>query len=83
MGAVRCPLLIGRDNLLELADPRLTEALAGQPQFLLITGEAGIGKSRLLGAIRRKAETRGFAAVAGSLAPLPRSGLPARQLVAS
>ena len=72
LGAVRCPLLIGRDDLLGLADRRLDDATAGRAQFLLLAGEAGIGKTRLLGAIRRKAEARGFAAVAGSVAPQDR-----------
>ena len=72
LGTVRCPLLIGRDDLLELADRRLDDATAGRAQFLLLAGEAGIGKTRLLGAIRRKAEARGFAAVAGSVAPQDR-----------
>ena len=70
--AVRCPLLVGRDDLLELADRRLEEATAGRGQFLLIAGEAGIGKTRLLAAIRRNAEARGFAAVDGAVAPQDR-----------
>ena len=67
--AVVCPLLIGRDDLLELTDRRLDDVLAGHGQFLLLAGQAGIGKTRLLGAIRRKAESRGFAAVEGAVAP--------------
>jgi len=67
--AVRCPLLVGRDDLLELADRRLEEVTAGRGQFLLLAGEAGIGKTRLLAAIRRKAEIRGFSAVNGAVAP--------------
>ena len=71
-GTVRCPLLIGRDDLLELADRRLDDVTAGRAQFLLLAGEAGIGKTRLLGAIHRKAEARGLPAVAGSVAPQDR-----------
>jgi len=70
--AVRSPLLVGRDHLLELADRRLDDALTGRSQFLLLAGEAGIGKTRLLGAIRRKAEARGFASVEGVVAPQDR-----------
>ena len=66
---VRCPLLIGRDDLLDLTDRRLEDVLAGRGQFLLLAGQAGIGKTRLLGAIRRKAQSRGFAAVEGAVAP--------------
>ncbi|MHB8460918.1 MAG: ATP-binding protein, partial [Candidatus Limnocylindrales bacterium] len=70
--AVRCPLLIGRDELLVLTDRRLDDVTAGRGQFLLLAGEAGIGKTRFLGAIRRRAETRGFVTVAGSVAPQDR-----------
>jgi len=69
---VQCPLLVGRDDLLELADRRLDDVTAGRGQFLLLAGEAGIGKTRLLAAIRRKAQARGFVAVQGALAPQDR-----------
>ena len=69
---VRCPLLVGRDDLLVLADQRLDDAIAGRGQLLLLAGEAGIGKTRLLAAIRRKAEARGFSAVEGAVAPQDR-----------
>jgi len=67
--SVRCPLLIGRDDLLELADRRLDDVVAGRGHFLLLAGQAGIGKTRFLGAIRRKAEGRGFGTAEGAVAP--------------
>jgi len=70
--AVSCPLLVGRDDLLALADRRLDDVIAGRGQFLLLAGEAGIGKTRLLAAIRRKAEARGFAAADGAVSPQDR-----------
>ena len=69
LGAVSCPLLVGRDDLLDLVDRRLDEVVAGRGQFLLLAGEAGIGKSRFLGAISRKAEERGFATSWGAARP--------------
>ena len=54
-----CPLLIGRDDLLDLADRRLGDAIEGRGQMLLLAGEAGIGKSRLLESVIRKAMDRG------------------------
>ena len=42
----------------------------GRGQFLLVGGSAGIGKSRLLGAIGRKARERGFLESWGHLQPL-------------
>src|SRR6185295_2157586 len=68
-GTSRCPLLIGRDELLELADRRLDDVESGRGQFLLVAGEAGIGKTRFLDAIWQKAEERGFLAAGGFVAP--------------
>ena len=67
-----CPLLVGRDDLLDLADRRLADAAEGRGQFLLLAGEAGIGKSRFLRAVGRKAAARGFAVAEGALAPQDR-----------
>ena len=67
VGSVRSPLLIGRDGLLELVDRRLDDVEVGRGQFLLIGGMAGIGKTRLLSAIGRKARERGFAESRGRI----------------
>lgn len=72
VGPLLSPLLIGRDDLLELADRRLAEAAAGRPQFLLLAGEAGIGKSRLTSAIAAKARVADFRIAIGALAPQDR-----------
>ncbi len=67
-----CPLLVGRDDLLDLADRRLADALEGRGHFLLLAGEAGIGKTRFLGAVERKASARGFGIAEGAVAPQDR-----------
>src|SRR3954451_23618863 len=69
VGTVRCPLLIGRDDLLDLVDRRLDDVIAGRGEFLLAAGEAGIGKSRFLAAVGHKTEERGFDASWGFVAP--------------
>ncbi|MEO8437806.1 MAG: AAA family ATPase [Chloroflexota bacterium] len=69
LGPVRCPLLIGRDDLLELADRRLDEVVAGHGQVLLVAGEAGVGKTRFLDAIGQKAAERGLKSAWGFVAP--------------
>ena len=66
---LQSPLLIGRDRLLVLADDRLEKAAAGHGQVLLLAGEAGIGKTRLLHALLRKAGAAGFIISKGDLAP--------------
>ncbi|MGH2357473.1 MAG: ATP-binding protein [Candidatus Limnocylindria bacterium] len=80
LGARLSPILIGRDDLLDLAERRIEEAAAGRRQFLLLAGEAGIGKSRLMGAIETKARGAGFRTAAGYLAPQDRD-VPAASLL--
>ena len=70
---ILCPLLVGRDEILELADQRIEEVAAGHGRVLLISWEAGIGKSRLVDAIQGKAAARGFAASGGYVAPQDRN----------
>ena len=69
IGPLLSPLLVGRDDLLNLADRRIAEAAAGHGQLVLLAGEAGIGKSRLLRAFHRKANAAGFTSVQADLAP--------------
>ena len=47
MAQVLCPVVIGRDAALETIDAALTAAVAGHGGCVVITGEPGIGKSRL------------------------------------
>ena len=72
LGPLLSPILVGRDDLLDQAERRVAEASRGRGQFLLLAGEAGIGKSRLTAAIERKAIASGFRASAGFVAPQDR-----------
>jgi DNA-binding CsgD family transcriptional regulator len=67
--AVQCPILVGRDDILDLADKALADAAAGRGLTLLFAGEAGIGKTRLVQSIVRRARASGFRASGGDLAP--------------
>jgi hypothetical protein len=51
--------LYGRDDVLVLARRRVEQACAGRGQLLLLTGEPGIGKSRLAEHLAAEAATRG------------------------
>ena len=66
---VVCPILVGRDELLRLAERRFEEVAGGRGHLLLLTGDAGIGKTRLLGSMARHAASAGFRSAAGGLAP--------------
>ena len=72
LGPLLSPILVGRDHLLDQTDRRVAEAARGLGQFLLLAGEAGIGKSRLLATIERKAVNAGFRACSGFVAPQDR-----------
>ncbi|HVM25165.1 MAG TPA: AAA family ATPase [Candidatus Limnocylindrales bacterium] len=63
------PVLVGRDDLLELADRRLAEVRSGRGEVLLLAGEAGIGKTRLLGAVERRASLAGMTVVHAAAFP--------------
>jgi hypothetical protein len=69
VGPLVCPVLVGRDDLLRLADRRIAEAARGRGGLLLLAGEAGIGKTRLLGAFEAKAAALGFARLRGATFP--------------
>ncbi|HEY8238559.1 MAG TPA: BREX system ATP-binding domain-containing protein, partial [Candidatus Limnocylindrales bacterium] len=66
------PLLVGRDDLLALADRRIAEVAEGRGHVLLLSGEAGIGKSRLLRAMIQKASMARFRYSKSDLAPQDR-----------
>ncbi|HYW87130.1 MAG TPA: ATP-binding protein, partial [Chloroflexota bacterium] len=53
-----CPITVGREPHIAAADRLLDQLVSGQGQTLLITGEAGIGKSRLVSEIKTRAIER-------------------------
>ncbi len=69
VGTLICPVLVGRDDLLALAERRLEQAATGRGHVLFLAGEAGIGKTRLLGSVMREAALRGFVVVTGDVGP--------------
>ncbi|MGN6795335.1 MAG: FxSxx-COOH system tetratricopeptide repeat protein, partial [Streptosporangiaceae bacterium] len=63
------PVLVGRDAFLTLIERGLADAATGSGQLLLVAGEAGIGKTRLLGVIARQAHANGFAVARAAAFP--------------
>ena len=63
------PVLVGRDDLLALGERRAAAAREGDGHLLFLAGEAGIGKTRLLGATVRAAERAGLRHAAGAAFP--------------
>ena len=68
-GHVQCPILVGRDDLLELFDQLIAEANAGRGSAVFLSGRAGLGKTRLMRAAARKAEAAGMRVDGGAVAP--------------
>ena len=58
--------LVGRDDEVAWSRVLLVRALAGEGQVVCLTGEAGIGKSRLGAEVIRMAEGLGFAVYGGA-----------------
>jgi ATP/maltotriose-dependent transcriptional regulator MalT len=64
--------MVGRRSELEKLDAALTGLAAGSPACLAVEGEPGIGKTRLLGELRRRAEDHGHLVLTGSAAEFER-----------
>ncbi|HET9254009.1 MAG TPA: AAA family ATPase [Pseudonocardiaceae bacterium] len=62
--------LLGRSGELSIAERALSDSAEGRSRTLIVTGEAGVGKSALVAAIRARARDLGFGAGHGSAAPV-------------
>ena len=69
VGRVQCPVLVGRDDLLELFDQLIADTAEGRGSTLFLSGRAGLGKTRLIRAADRKAEAAGLRSEGGAVAP--------------
>ncbi|HEY7849235.1 MAG TPA: AAA family ATPase [Ktedonobacterales bacterium] len=63
---VVCPALIGRDSYLVAIAATFTQVQEGAGRTVLVSGEAGIGKSRLLAEVISQAGRRGFICLLGA-----------------
>ena len=68
-GHVQCPILVGRDEHLELFDTLIEEVNAGRGRAVFLSGRAGLGKTRLMRAAIRKADAAGMRVDGGAVAP--------------
>jgi predicted ATPase len=71
--AMRCPILVGRDAELSALRARLAAALDGHGGFVVVRGEAGIGKSRLCREVIDDAARLGALVTVGRGVPSGRS----------
>ena len=63
---VLCPILVGRAPYLDVLHQRFSEAQSGHGQTLLLAGESGIGKSRLVAEARKWAKQNGLVIFQGN-----------------
>jgi DNA-binding NarL/FixJ family response regulator/tetratricopeptide (TPR) repeat protein len=63
---------VGRETELEQIEAALDALAGGRSGCVALEGEPGIGKTRLLSELRRRAEDRGFLVLAGSAAEFER-----------
>src|SRR6185312_5181507 len=80
MGAMRrslvSPVFVGRDAELAALTAALDAAVAGEPAVVLLSGEAGVGKTRLVEEAAERAGAAGARVLTGSCIEMGGEGLP-------
>ena len=69
MGVVLCPVLLGREAELAMLRAALAAAGQGHGGLLALTGEPGVGKSRLLAELSGEASSAGMTVATGRAVP--------------
>jgi DNA-binding CsgD family transcriptional regulator len=70
---ISSPVLIGREREIATLQSLIDQVKQGHGQVLLLSGEAGIGKSRLLAEGKRRASEQGFLVLQGTCFPTDHS----------
>src|SRR5882757_7066455 len=69
VGAVLCPVLLGREAELAVLRAALAAAGQGHGGLVALAGEAGVGKSRLLAELAGEASAGGITVATGRAVP--------------
>jgi DNA-binding CsgD family transcriptional regulator len=75
------PVLVGRQTESEALSALLQRVIAGEPATVLVGGEAGVGKSRLVHELVDQARTAGVRVLVGGCVELDGGGIPFAPLV--
>jgi DNA-binding CsgD family transcriptional regulator/tetratricopeptide (TPR) repeat protein len=75
------PAMVGRGVELRVLEAALDRAVAGSRETVLVAGEAGVGKSRLVGELLARAGAAGAIGLRGSCIQLEGGGIPFGPLV--
>src|SRR5215211_263892 len=73
--------LVGRTGELAELEAALREAAEGRPSLAFLAGESGVGKSRLLAELERRARVEGVTVIGGDAVELGEGELPYAPLV--
>ena len=82
-GPVSSPRFIGRDSELAALDDALARAENGEGAVVLLAGESGIGKSRLIAEFSDRARARGATVLVGECLQLTEGELPYAGIIAA
>jgi DNA-binding NarL/FixJ family response regulator len=74
-------VLVGRQAEFAVLDGALEQAIAGEPAAVVVGGEAGVGKSRLVHELTRRAEEAGARVLVGGCVEVGGEGIPFGPLV--
>jgi DNA-binding CsgD family transcriptional regulator/tetratricopeptide (TPR) repeat protein len=80
-GRVQSPTLVGRVEELELLEAARRRAADGDPAVVLVGGEAGVGKTRLVAELTSRCATDGTRVLVGGCIPVGGDGLPYAPIV--
>jgi DNA-binding CsgD family transcriptional regulator/tetratricopeptide (TPR) repeat protein len=80
-GRVRSPTLVGRVEELELLEAARVRAADGDPAVVLVGGEAGVGKTRLVAELTARCATEGTWVLVGGCVPVGDGALPYAPIV--
>src|SRR5215212_11217576 len=80
-GRVASPTLVGRVEELELLEAARVRAADGEPAVVLVGGEAGVGKTRLVTELTARCGTDGTRVLAGGCVPVGDGALPYAPIV--
>jgi predicted ATPase len=80
-GRVASPTLVGRVEELGVLEAAQGRAANGEPAVVLVGGEAGVGKTRLVFEAADRCRTAGARVLAGGCLPVGGDGLPYAPIV--
>ena len=75
-GTLSSPILVGRDTAMTPLTAALERSTAGEPRVVLIGGDAGLGKTRLVTEFGARAEADGGRMIVGACLDLRGDGIP-------